>query len=84
MASSCQTPRYCRAEKAALEQTAPLAILAVHPPSEIRRQASEDALQKAAIAAAVQQLFDAIEENRGPGVNGGAKAGHQGGVKVDH
>jgi hypothetical protein len=58
-------------EKPALEEASAEPVLAVHPPTEIRRQPAEDPLQKMEIGLAAQRLFHAVEKDRRPGLYGG-------------
>ena len=55
-------------EKPALEEASAEAVLAVHPPTEIRRQPAEHPLQEIEIGLAAQRLLHSVEENRRPGL----------------
>ncbi len=58
------------AEEAALEDVAPLGVLAVHPPREVQHQLVEDALEKAAIAPPRHAPLDLIDALARPRVDG--------------
>src|SRR5271169_40488 len=57
------------AEKPALEEAAAEAVLAVHPPAEIRRQPAEHSLQEVEIGLAAHRLLHAVEKDRCPGLD---------------
>ena len=57
------------AEKAALEHVLAEPILAIDPPGEVREELAERPLQEVDVAAAVQRLLDAVQEDRRPGVH---------------
>ncbi len=58
-----------QAQEAALEQVAPLGILAVDPPGKIQQQLVEDPLQKIQIAYAGQRLILLVNPPAGPGMH---------------
>src|SRR5205085_2420180 len=54
-------------EKAALEDVAPLGVLAIHPPGEVDQQFVEYAPEELAIADAAALLLDLVDAPRRPG-----------------
>src|SRR5580704_7033605 len=56
------------AEKPAFEEASAEAVLAVYPPTEIRRQPAEHPLEEIEIGLTVQCLLHSVEEDRPPGL----------------
>src|SRR5215472_15375494 len=67
--AAVEDPDIVEPEKAAFVEIAALAVFAIDPPAEVRRQLAEDPLQEFEIGLAAQCLLGPVEKDRGPAVH---------------
>src|SRR5215472_9380584 len=67
--AAVEDPDIVEPEKAAFVEIAALAVFAIDPPAEVRRQLAKDPLQEFEIGLAAQCLLGPVEKDRGPTVH---------------
>src|ERR1700760_4598115 len=67
--TAVEDPYIVQSKEPAFEQVLAEAILAVDPPTEIRRQLAEDLLQKVYVGCPSERLLHSVGEDRSPGLN---------------